>query len=565
MSSRPRLSRRRRVLTTAVVVGLLPVSAAFAQPRVTAVPPTRATAPAAPAAATSGPGQFTLVGHDPLFGRGMNAALALYGTHVYVGNRTDGSPGHSHPGVLVVDVKDPSKPKVVSEITEQQGGVSQTSRELRVWPQQKLLMILDFDCSALLHRCASAADAAGSTASGIRFYDLTNPAAPKLISTYTPSRTPHEVNLWLDPARPAGRALLYMSTPTSGTTRPNLIVTDISGARTGVFKEITTFNPNAEFPTAVRDADDVRLHSMTVTPDGRLLHLAYLGGGYLTVDSSEVAAGKASPSLKLLTPVANRTHWGNPGAHSAVPVPGRPNLVLMTDEVYGKFGGVLAEHGCPWGWVRLVDTSNVSQPRVVSEYKLAENQPAFCKTPRGSDPRTENFTSFSSHNPTVVSSDLAFVTWHSKGLQAIDLRDPARPVSAGEFLPEPLASVTTEDPALGGGPDKVIMWSFPVISDGLIYVIDLRNGLYILKYDGPLSGPVKTTGFLEGNSNVGQVLSAALTGAKPAAPAAPTRPVPVGPAPQQLPRTGTPTGLAGLALLVVLAATLLNRRRSPHV
>jgi len=53
----------------------------------------------------------------------------------------------------------------------------------------------------------------------------------------------------------------------------------------------------------------------------------------------------------------------------------------------------------------------------------------------------------------------------------------------------------------------VIVWRFPVIKNGLIYVVDLRNGLYILKYDGPLSGPVKATGFLEGNSNVGQVLT----------------------------------------------------------
>ena len=29
------------------------------------------------------------------------------------------------------------------------------------------------------------------------------------------------------------------------------------------------------------------------------------------------------------------------------------------------------------------------------------------------------------------------------------------------------------------------MWSYPVIQDGLIYVVDLRNGLYILKYNGP--------------------------------------------------------------------------------
>ena len=35
------------------------------------------------------------------------------------------------------------------------------------------------------------------------------------------------------------------------------------------------------------------------------------------------------------------------------------------------------------------------------------------------------------------------------------------------------------------------MWSYPVIQDGLIYVVDLRNGLYILKYNGPYEHEVE--------------------------------------------------------------------------
>ena len=47
-----------------------------------------------------------------------------------------------------------------------------------------------------------------------------------------------------------------------------------------------------------------------------------------------------------------------------------------------------------------------------------------------------------------------------------------------------------EDPRLSSDPDtgrneKVVMWSYPIIQDGLIYVVDLRNGLYVLKYSGP--------------------------------------------------------------------------------
>jgi hypothetical protein len=48
-------------------------------------------------------------------------------------------------------------------------------------------------------------------------------------------------------------------------------------------------------------------------------------------------------------------------------------------------------------------------------------------------------------------------------------------------MPEPLDFVHLEDPRLSSDPDtgmgeKVVMWSYPVIKDGLIYVVDLRNG-----------------------------------------------------------------------------------------
>ena len=50
------------------------------------------------------------------------------------------------------------------------------------------------------------------------------------------------------------------------------------------------------------------------------------------------------------------------------------------------------------------------------------------------------------------------------------------------------------------------MWSYPVIQDGLIYAVDLRNGLYILKYNGPYQDRGRQHHFLEGNSNQGDAL-----------------------------------------------------------
>jgi hypothetical protein len=94
-------------------------------------------------------------------------------------------------------------------------------------------------------------------------------------------------------------------------------------------------------------------------------------------------------------------------------------------------------------------------------------------------------------------------SWHSGGLQAIDVSNPHQPKQAGWFSPSPLASVALEDPSLSRGPDKVVVWSFPIIKDGLIYVVDIRNGLYILQYTGKRSQEITRIGFLEGNSNLG--------------------------------------------------------------
>jgi len=175
------------------------------------------------------------------------------------------------------------------------------------------------------------------------------------------------------------------------------------------------------------------------------------------------------------------------GPHSAVPVPGR-DVLVVTEEIYPMpFGG-----GCPWGHLRTVDISDPAAPTLLGEYQLPENDPSTCAEPH-------DRVAFTAHNATVT-HDVALVTWYAGGLQAIDISDPAQPVQLAELRPEPLATVAVEDPGLGG--NGVEMWSYPVIQDGLIYVVDVRNGLYVLRYHGRWAGQVDDESFLEGNSNL---------------------------------------------------------------
>lgn len=342
-------------------------------------------------AGEAGPGDvtsegFELVGHDPLLGRGMNAALAVRCDYAYVGSRTDGQPQHESPGILVVDISDPAAPEVVHEIGRPDAAeVGETSRELRVWPEQDLLVVLNFGCSSAIPACA----AGEAMASRVTFFDI---------------------------------------------------------------------------------------------------------------------AGERAAAGWILRPRPSRARWSNPGAHSSVKIPGKP-FALTTDEVYGDALDPITgqDHGCPWGWVRTLDIADPAAPKVLAEYKQEENDPAYCESGDGADPANTTFTSYSAHNPTLT-PDLAFISWHSSGLEAVDISDPATPTRAGSFKPEPLAAVTTEDPALSAGRDKVVMWSYPIIQDGLIYVVDLRNGLYVLRYTGEGAPDVAGIGFLEGNSNLGDAL-----------------------------------------------------------
>ena len=531
------------------------------------------------AAVTVGPGggtpgtssNFTLVGHNPLFGRGMNAALALFKNYAYIGNRSDGSNScgdangagpiapvltptnpdgtctHVHPGILIVDVKDPTAPSVVGEIPADIAApnaagqpVGVTSRELRVWPEKKLLIELSFRCSRVIHVCPRGNDT--TFPFDYKFFDLSDPVHPVLIKRHVTLSAagapvkPHEFFLWVDP-NDDDRALLYESTPFSGAgsdnpARPQFVVEDISAVPDGGdIKLVAEGNWNQLFPGAANQANydfDLSLHSMTPTPDGKTTYLAYLRGGMLVLDTSKVVED-VNPSQvislndALLTPVANRPIWGArdgppPPAegiqctggtaagcsesHSAVPVPGRPFEVSI-DEVYGSF--TAPSFGWPWGWMRLIDVRDPSTPHIVGEFKIFQNTQAFQSQV---DPATQQFTSYSTHNLTVL-PHLVLDSWHSGGLQAVDIADPTNPAQAGFFSPQPLDTVALEDPALSRGPNKVVIWSFPIISHGLIYVVDVRNGLYILRYTGPQAKEIKDIEFLEGNSNLGNAVELA--------------------------------------------------------
>jgi hypothetical protein len=461
-----------------------------------------------PTAADAKPrfGSFKQVGHEALMKRGMNAAIAVHRGYAYIGSRSDGGhAGMPHGGILVVDISKPRKPRLLGPPLDAHPGES--SRELRVWRSQNILIVLNTNCGVgpTLHHCTQ------PSISNVRFYDISrrNARRPKLLNQFDVDT--HEFFLWVDPKN-RKRALMFAGSARSecgtrgGSPSCPLSVWDISPVRRGQ-PPVTLYSGlhgYAQFPPppALEQIPTGGLHSLSVSNDGSRAYYALLEGGFAVVDVLDFARGATSPQPHLITANESRPHWPGPGAHSAIKLWGR-DWAWVSDEVYGTATG--PDHGCPWGWARMIDISDPRVPAVRAEYKIAQNDAAQCGR---WEPRPA--TSYSAHNPTHT-RNIVFTTWHSGGLQAVSVEKPRRPYRLARFMPEPLDQVMLEDPRLSSDPDtgkgeKVVMWSYPIIKDGLIYVVDLRNGLYVLKYRGRFRKEVRRISFLEGNSNQGHAL-----------------------------------------------------------
>jgi hypothetical protein len=461
--------------------------------------------------AEAGGGDLRQVGHEPLMSRGMNAAIAVHDDYAYIGSRTDGGhQGQPQGGIVVVDISDPSDPNALGPPFDAKPGES--TRELRVWRSQDVLIVLNTNCGVgpTLHHCTR------PSISNIRFYDIggDNAEDPQLLHEFKVDT--HEFFLWEDPRNPE-RALIFAGNASStcgtrgGAPSCPFSVWDISGVDEGQAPVTLFTGPHGYTRDTASGRPTGGLHSLTISNDGRRAYFALLNGGFAIVDTSDFADGAPAPTPRPVTENASRPFWPGPGAHSAAKLWNR-DWAWVSDEVYGS--ATAPDHGCPWGWARMIDISEPEAPTVEGDYRLPENDPSTC------DDWNPARTSYSAHNPTLTPS-IAFSTWHSGGFQAVSLRNPARPRTLAEFYPEPLPQVLLEDPRLSSDPDtgrneKVVMWSYPIIQDGLIYVVDLRNGLYVLQYRGAHQNEVRRIEFLDGNSNQGDALCFDRVGRAPA-------------------------------------------------
>jgi hypothetical protein len=381
---------------------------------------------------------FTLVGHDALGGRGWNAGLALNYPCVYVGNRR-------LPEIAIVDVSDPALPKAAGNISLAPG---LQPVEVRAVPELGLLAVLNFSPNLSLMT-----------------FDAHDCRQPRPLASLGLGGAPHEFYLWRDPAQ-AGRVLLYVAMWAHQ--KPDLQVVDVS-------------DPAAPHVVGQWSAGaDVAgtLHSISLSPDGRTAYLSMWEGGFLLADVSDFALARPRPSLRLLNAGVALLPPPGVNVHSAVPL-ADPGYVLLTQEYYA----------CPFAGLSVADVHDPAHPGLAGSFSLPENDPGCAGLPAAN-------AVFTSHNPLVV-GPLAFVSWYAGGLEAFDLSQPGRPARVGLFVPD--GSGPLGGSPYGGYPVQV--WSYPILQSGLIYVGDIRAGLFILRYTGPGAEAINSVRLAQGNAS----------------------------------------------------------------
>ncbi|MGE5141450.1 MAG: LVIVD repeat-containing protein, partial [Rudaea sp.] len=199
------------------------------------------------------------------------------------------------------------------------------------------------------------------------------------------------------------------------------------------------------------------------------LYIAWRDAGMVIVDVSDPYNPSIISQLDYVPPF----NGGSLGAaHSSVPVVAdptqHPTLVVQTDEIFD----------CPPGFGRIIDISDLSNPQVISSYRLPHVDDNF-------DFDTGKFVcppgQQSIHLPwfDYRSPSLFYQAWYDQGLRVWDISNPFLPREVGYYLSPRYAAP--------GRVDRHTREAYQDPDTGLIYLTDGNGGgLTVLRWTGPI-------------------------------------------------------------------------------
>jgi hypothetical protein len=322
-----------------------------------------------------------------------------------------------HPGVAVVDVRDPKAPAAATFLVEP--SMLDPWESLKVNEARKLLGAVQGDVTA-------------GKQPGFAVYDISDCAKPVLKASLN---LPIDVKGHAGDFAPDGRTYYGSQTVPPGVIYP-IDITDPAKPA-----PLLKWSPGPDRLGAV--------HDITIRPDGRRLYGAQLGGrppegstepprgGLVILDTSDVQDRKADPQIRVVGKVLWRD-GGYAQVGKYIKIGGKP-FVLFTDESGSALfnrAAACAQDLPPFGFARLIDIADDTNPKIVSKLMLAVHDPANCSKVLQDSP-SQGFI-YDSHYCAVDNPEdakLAACSYFQSGIRVFDIRDPYHPREVAYYKP----------------------------------------------------------------------------------------------------------------------------------
>lgn len=351
-------------------------------------------------------------------------------------------------GVNVLDMSDPERPLLTSRLIS----------PAMLSPHESLVVSQEAGILAAVMGNALAYPGI------VDVYDVSEDCrSPKLLSSALVGTLGHESGM-----TPDGKTF-YSASPST----PTLTAVDLS-------------NPRLPLPLW---SGNYSSHGLSLSDDGNRAYLASGNdNGLMIMDVSEIQARLPNPQVYEIASLS----WDNQSIpQNAMPFSrnGKPFLFEI-DEFSSNNAGTpfgVASNGKTVGAARIIDISDETRPRVVSNLRLEVHQPENRET-IANDPGASNIIGgYAGHYcavPTRVDPDIAACSMILSGLRIFDIRDPLHPREIAYFnapvqpriltVPAPASNWAMSKPAFV--PERKEIW----YTDGFsgFYAIRVTNGVW---------------------------------------------------------------------------------------
>lgn len=341
----------------------------------------------------------------------------------------------SSEGVTIVDVQNPTSPKVLSKVTP-----PLRSRSHKVQVSGNIMIVNNERYKNW-----------EPWRPGMAVYDVSNPEKPKELSFLeTAGKGVHR--MWFVDGRyahitghPPGYVdNIYMIVDMSDPLNPEIVSKFWLDGMWTAGGEIRTWDEGVRF----------RAHGPPMVLGDRA-YLGWIDGGFTIIDISDLKNPKKVAHMNWCPPFGGLTH-------TVLPLPKR-DLLVVIDEAHADN----CEEPEKYAW--LVDVRVESNPVSISTIQVED---------RGFDRKGARFGPHNIHENrpgSLIDDQLVYITYFNGGLRIVDIQDQYRPKEVGYFIPErPEGQLTIQT-------NDVF-----VDHDGLIYIVDRLDGhMYILEYTGP--------------------------------------------------------------------------------